>query len=74
LFANITGGHVIILSLTSFAFIFKSMTIGFAASAGVIVMMFLELFVAALQSYIFVLLTSLFIGMAVEEHEHAEHH
>jgi len=76
LFANITGGHVIILSLTSFAFIFKSMTIGFAASAGVVVMMFLELFVAALQSYIFVLLTSLFIGMAVEEHEHehAEHH
>lgn len=76
LFANITGGHVIILSLVSFAFIFKSVTIGFAASAGVVVMMFLELFVAALQSYIFTLLTSLFIGMAIaeHEHEHAEHH
>jgi F-type H+-transporting ATPase subunit a len=78
LFANITGGHIIILSLVSFAFIFKSMAVGFAASAGVVVMMFLELFVAALQSYIFTLLTSLFIGMAIaeheHEHEHAEHH
>jgi F-type H+-transporting ATPase subunit a len=78
LFANITGGHIIILSLVSFAFIFKSMVVGFAASAGVVVMMFLELFVAALQSYIFTLLTSLFIGMAIaeheHEHEHAEHH
>jgi F-type H+-transporting ATPase subunit a len=76
LFANITGGHIIILSLTSFAFIFKSMTVGFAASAGVIMMMFLELFVAALQAYIFTLLSSLFIGMAIveHEHEHAEHH
>ena len=76
LFANITGGHVIILSLVSFAFIFKSITVGFAASAGVVVMMFLELFVAALQAYIFTLLTSLFIGMAIAEHEHEhdEHH
>jgi F-type H+-transporting ATPase subunit a len=30
----------------------------------------LELLVAALQAYIFTLLSSLFIGMAVAEHEH----
>jgi F-type H+-transporting ATPase subunit a len=36
----------------------------------------MELFVAFLQAYVFTLLTSIFIGAAVEEHEHhgTEHH
>lgn len=72
LLANITAGHIIILSLLSFIFIFKSMAVGVPVTAFVIVMNFLELFVAALQSYIFTLLTALFIGLAVAEHD--DHH
>jgi len=37
-------------------------------------LMLLELFVAFLQAYIFAFLTSLFIGMAVQEHDHDDHH
>lgn len=70
LFANITAGHIIILSLLSFIFVFESFAVGVPAGAFVIVMMMLELFVALLQAYIFTLLTALFIGQAVEEHDH----
>lgn len=70
LLANITAGHIIILSILSFIFIFQNVFIGIPVTAFVVVMNFLELFVAALQSYIFTLLTALFIGLAVEEHDH----
>ncbi len=74
LFANITAGHIIILSLISFIFIFKNAALGAAVGPVIIAMTFLELFVAALQAYIFALLSALFIGLAVEEHEHEEAH
>ena len=67
LFANITAGHIVILSLISFIFIFKSALVGLPVGLGVIVMTFLELFVAALQAYIFTLLSALFIGLATAE-------
>ena len=70
LFANITAGHMIILSLVSLIFIFKNMAIGAAVGPVIVAMTFLELFVAALQAYIFSLLSALFIGMAIEEHDH----
>ncbi|MBI3234521.1 MAG: F0F1 ATP synthase subunit A, partial [Bacteroidetes bacterium] len=34
----------------------------------------LELLVAFLQAYVFVFLSSLFFGQAIEEHHHAEAH
>lgn len=75
LFANITAGHIVILCLVSFIFIFKNVLLGLPVGLVVIAITFLELFVAALQAYIFTLLSSLFIGLAVEEHEHhAAHH
>jgi F-type H+-transporting ATPase subunit a len=76
LFANITAGHMIILSLFSIIFIFKNIFIGIPVTVSVVIMTFLELFVAALQAFIFTLLSALFIGTAVEEHHHAEegHH
>ncbi len=40
----------------------------------VFAMNFLELFVAFLQAFIFALLTSLYIGAAVETHAHDDHH
>lgn len=68
LFANITAGHIIILSLISLIFIFKTLAIAPVSIAFVLFMNILELFVAFLQAFIFTLLTALFIGMAVEEH------
>lgn len=68
LFANITAGHIIILSLISMIFIFNSIWVAPASIAFVLFMDCLELLVAFLQAYVFTLLSSLFIGLAVEEH------
>ncbi len=70
LFANITAGHIIVLSLIGLIFIFQSVFIAPVSIAFVLFMDLLELLVAFLQAYIFTLLTSLFIGMAVAEPEH----
>jgi F-type H+-transporting ATPase subunit a len=68
LFANITAGHIMILSLISLVFIFKSVYIGPASVLLALFISVLELLVAALQAYIFTVLTALFIGMSVQEH------
>ncbi len=68
LFANITAGHILILSIISLAFIFESLTIGVVGAVFATVMNMLELFVAVLQAYVFTLLSSLYFGQAVEEH------
>jgi F-type H+-transporting ATPase subunit a len=85
LFANITAGHLIILSLIGLIWTLgkngESMpgTIG-GAVIGLgftFAMNFLELFVACLQAFIFALLSSLYIGSAIEDHhghEEAAHH
>ncbi|ADY53056.1 ATP synthase F0 subcomplex A subunit [Pseudopedobacter saltans DSM 12145] len=70
LFANITAGHIIILSLVSLIFIFKSVAIAPVSVAFVLFMSVLELLVAFLQAFIFTMLAALFIGTAVEEHHH----
>ncbi len=68
LFANITAGHILILSIISLAFIFESLTIGVVGALFATVMNMLELFVAVLQAYVFTLLSALYFGQAVEEH------
>ncbi|SMO38197.1 F0F1 ATP synthase subunit A [Solitalea koreensis] len=70
LFANITAGHIIVLSLISLIFIFKTMAIAPVSIGFVLFMYVLELLVAFLQAFIFTMLTALFIGTAVEEHHH----
>jgi F-type H+-transporting ATPase subunit a len=67
LFANITAGHIIVLSLICLIFIFNSLSIAPVSILFVIFMDFLELLVAFLQAYIFTLLSALFISMAVQE-------
>jgi len=70
LFANITAGHIIILSLVSLIFIFKTVAIAPVSAAFVLFMSVLELLVAALQAYVFTLLSALFIGQAVADDHH----
>lgn len=79
LFANITAGHIIALGFYSLIFIFgeKSAIQGYGVSIVTIVftifMGLLELLVAFIQAYVFTLLSALYIGMALEQHEsHSE--
>jgi F-type H+-transporting ATPase subunit a len=66
LFANMTAGHVVILSLISLVFILKSVLVGVLLSVPFALFINgIELMVAFLQAYIFTMLTSLFIGMSV---------
>lgn len=69
LYANITAGHVVLMSILGLMFIFKSW-IGSPLSFGLaFALSLLELLVAALQAYIFTMLTALYFGSAVAEHE-----
>src|SRR5581483_6128433 len=70
LFANITAGHIIVISLISLIFIFKSLAVAPVSVAFVLFIDVLELLVAVLQAYIFTMLSALFIGSAVVEHHH----
>ena len=70
LYANISAGHIIVLSLIALIFIFKSFFIAPVSIAFVLFMDVLELLVAFLQAFIFTMLAGLFIGSAVDEHSH----
>jgi F-type H+-transporting ATPase subunit a len=67
LFANITAGHIIVISLVCLIFIFGTLAVAPVSILFVIFMDCLELLVAFLQAYIFTLLSSLFISLAVQE-------
>ena len=79
LFANMIAGHTVLavlLMFTGMAF-GAGVAIGWGISIVVVLagvaMMCLEVFVAFLQTYIFVFLTAMFIGqLVVHEHEHKE--
>jgi F-type H+-transporting ATPase subunit a len=75
LFANMTGGHIVIVSLIGLIFVFKSYLVAPGPVVFVVGISFLELFVAFLQAYIFVMLTSLFMGLGIKagEEAHAKH-
>ena len=74
LFANISAGHIVIMSLIAIMFTLKeSLTVGGATALSLILsffIMLIEVLVAFLQAYIFTMLSALFIGMAVAEHDH----
>jgi F0F1-type ATP synthase, subunit a len=74
LFANITAGHIIILSFICLIFIFKNFFIaGFSIIFGFFISM-LEIMVAFLQAFIFTTLSALLIGMSVKNYEHDKTH
>lgn len=77
LFANMMGGHMIVITLTLLIFIFTAF--GAVATGGSVVisvlfsifMLALDVLVSFIQAYVFTLLSTLFIGMS---HESGEHH
>ncbi len=74
LFANITAGHIIILSVISLIFIFESLYIGPVSVLFGLFMNMVELLVAFIQAFVFTLLSAIYFGQAVEEHHHEEEH
>lgn len=78
LFANISGGHIIMISLLSLIFIFgengrnlvAGYGVGLFSTLFIVAIGLLEIFVAFLQAYVFTMLTAVFIGQAVEEAHH----
>mgnify|MGYP001307879644 FL=1 len=69
LYANISAGHIVLMSLIALIFIFRnwigtrlSFVLAFAISI-------IEILVALLQAYIFTVLSALYFGFAVEEHD-----
>ncbi|MEP2237259.1 MAG: F0F1 ATP synthase subunit A [Maribacter sp.] len=78
LFANISAGHIVVMSLIAIMFTLKE-SLGVAGATGLsLVLSFfitlIEVLVAFLQAYIFTALSALFIGMAVAEHDHEHEH
>jgi F-type H+-transporting ATPase subunit a len=67
LFANMTAGHIVIYALISLIFVMQSYGIAFLSVPMALFVYLLEILVALLQAYIFTMLSSLFIGMAVHQ-------
>ena len=75
--ANMTGGHIAILAILSFVFLFTEVFSSPVAGVGVGLavsvplatgIMALEIIVVLVQAYVFTLLTAVFIGMAIHVH------
>jgi len=75
--ANMTGGHIAIVAILSFVFIFADLFARASAGIGVGLVLSLplavgisglEIIVVLVQAYVFTLLTAVFIGMAIHAH------
>jgi len=69
LFANMTAGHVLIMSLLGLIIVFKTILASIAFVPFTLFIYLIEVLVAFLQAYVFTLLASLFVGSAI----HQEH-
>ncbi|MCF6224466.1 MAG: F0F1 ATP synthase subunit A [Flavobacteriaceae bacterium] len=74
LYANIMAGHIVLYSIIGLIFVFKNWMGGGLTLFLAFFLSLIELLVAALQAYIFTMLSALYFGFAVEEHEHEEAH
>jgi F-type H+-transporting ATPase subunit a len=76
LFANMVSGHIVLAGFISLIFIFGKIAVGLGYGVSVFSMAFaifldlLEVLVAFIQAYVFVLLSALYFGMATEVPEH----
>ncbi len=81
LFANMMGGHMIVIVLTMLIFIFAPMGAAVAGATTVvsvifsIFMLLIDVLVSFIQAYVFTMLSTIFISFAQENpHHDAEHH
>lgn len=78
LFANMMGGHMIVLTLTLLIFIFSAISPVAGGAATVVSLIFMifmlliDVLVSFIQAYVFTMLSTIFIGLANEEEHHKE--
>lgn len=76
LFANITAGHIIVLSFFALIFIFGEINAGLGYGVSIFTLVFtifmsmLELLVAFIQAFVFTFLSAMYLGAAIEEPHH----
>ena len=70
LFANMTAGHIVIVSLISIIFMFQNLAWAGLSVPFALFISLLEMLVVFLQAYIFTMLGAVYIGMAVEKPHH----
>ncbi len=68
LYANISAGHIVLMSLIGLLFVFNNWLARGAFFGLTMFLGIIELLVAFLQAYIFTMLSALYFGFAVEEH------
>ncbi len=81
LFGNMVSGHLVILSILGMTFVFGA-TLGHGWGLGTSWFWFLltvgiyllKILVSFIQAYVFTMLSAIFIGMAVVEHDHHDDH
>lgn len=81
LFANMTAGHILLAVLMGFIGTALTQlgpilagTVTIVSFAGAVAIMFLELFVAVLQAFVFMFLTTVFISLMDHHDEHGHEH
>ncbi|MGE5478836.1 MAG: F0F1 ATP synthase subunit A [Chloroflexota bacterium] len=75
LFANMTAGHIILLSLLGLIFFFKTVAVAPITTGFSLFIYALELLVCFIQAYVFTILTAVFVGLAAGDHGgHAASH
>ena len=78
LFANMLSGHMIVIVLTILIFIFSAVSPWAGGGTTVvsllfsIFMMMIDVLVCFIQAYVFTILSTLFISLALPEHEHSK--
>ena len=70
LYANMTAGHVVLMSILESYIYISKLDRGTLSFALAFALCLLELLVCVLQAYIFTMLSALYFGAAVEEHGH----
>ncbi len=76
LFANMTAGHIIVLSFFALIFIFAEINAGLGWGVSIFSLLFtvfmsmLELLVAFIQAFVFSFLSAMYFGAAIEEPHH----
>ena len=80
LFANMMGGHMIVIVLTLLIFIFAYMGPAVTGATAVVSVLFsvfmlcIDVLVSFIQAYVFTMLSTLFISLAQEDGHHEEAH
>jgi len=70
LYANISAGHIVMMTLISMIFVFRNWIGSSLSFMLAFFISIIEILVALLQAYIFTILSALYFGFAVEEQDH----